>query len=127
MVSNAIEWINAAATIWKLVAGGIVALTITSAGVGIAYAVIKAESRASQVQYNALEGRVDNIETHKDTTYLEWVKAEEKLRIARETVRAAETAATNEYRKEMRDRMRVQENDTSSMKATLEQIDKRIP
>ncbi len=127
MVGRAIDWISAISTIWKMVIGAFVAIAVASAFVGGAYALMKAEVKASQMRDDAMEGRIDNLETNKDATYLEWVKTEEKLRIAREAVRATEAAATNEYRKEMRDRMRVQENDTSSMKATLEQIDKRIP
>ena len=138
MVSKAFDWINTLATVWKVLFGVIVGVAIASASVATAYAVLKADNKAlkdniqavgaaSLARDDALEGRTDNLEKHKDQNYEDIVIRDEKLRLAREKIHAAEALLTNEYRKEMRDRMRQQENDTSGMKAMLEQMDKRIP
>lgn len=127
MVSKAINWINALATIWKVLAAIIIFVASAGASVGAAYAMWKAEATSLHATDHAIEGRVDKLEANDDAQYEERVKSAEKERLARERLHAVESESTNEYRKEMRDRMRVQESVTSGIQATLEQIDKRIP
>ncbi len=134
MVSTAIKWLNTSTTIWANLAYGATLLVMVT----LAYSKIDARQTAasvdrdaikaaSAVAKDAMEGRIDNLEKDRDQTYGEIVKLLETLRIAREKVHETEKKNTDEYRKEMRERMRVSESTTNTIQAILERLEKRVP
>lgn len=122
MVEKATAWVNAAIAAWKIIIG----ILIFAVACGAGYTKLHLDANAAILRDDVQNRRLDKLEEGQDLTHKEIVQALEKLRVAREEVHKVETESTNEYRKEMRERMRDQEKATSGIQATLEQIEKRL-
>jgi hypothetical protein len=122
MVERALNWITAAVAAWK----AIITVLVFAAACGAGYTKMHYDAKGAVLRDIVQNKRLDNLEKGQDLTHKEIVQALEKLRLARVEVHKADNAATDDYRKEMRDRMREQEKATSAIQATLEQIEKRL-
>jgi hypothetical protein len=134
MVRGAFNWIRALSLAWK-VAASVCALVLFVGTCGASIAKVQYDSAlrdekqdsAAKLSSEIQDRRITSLEKHDEIILKQIVVGLNNLDDAQSDALEAEHENTSTYREDMRTRLRDVENTMAGMKATLEQIDKRIP
>ncbi len=114
MVKDALKWIDAVGTIWKILAGAVLAaIFIASCGAG--YATLRHESSDQSK-------RIDNLEANDQLILKKIITGLKDLDDAQQNAFEAECKATAEYRKEQREQWGEMEKTVVEIKTTVQHI-----
>jgi hypothetical protein len=114
MVKDALKWIDAVGTLWKILAGVVLA-SIFIASCGAGYATLRHES-SDQGK------RIDNLESNDRLILDKIVTGLKDLDDAQQHAFESECKATAEYRKEQREQWSEMEKTVVEIKTTVQHI-----